>query len=248
VCPSFDYDQAKATKTLVDLTNLAPDPIAHIPAAGLSAKTRRHVQPSRAKQGGICLDTQLTRVVQLCTTYQVPLRAFFDAAERKRFLKTRYPDMAHPVRKELSNTTRCLLTETELALRMFEKRGLLPIATQRNVRWQNKIQTWHDVVVRDQFTGCERIVEMKRGCAVSYGQRGKMMRWPFQAHPYSTMFFYLLQTEACGIMQAAAAPASVRTGPPLLLQCHATLGASLYEVPAYITRKRAQFKIALCKV
>lgn len=104
---------------------------------------------------------QLTSTIKIKLTHQLPNRVFFDREYRNHVINTKWGRSKHPSATKLRNACNSMLPETELAWRMFERRGLEPLSTQDPVAWCG-IGTKVDVVVLDTKTGRRRVVEMKR--------------------------------------------------------------------------------------
>lgn len=88
-----------------------------------------------------------------------------------------------------------------------------------------------------------------RGCSVNFGKAGLMLKPPLANISFSSMLHYILQTLASGFLYqfTVARPKEMQTDLPLLLQCDATEGAKLYEMPASLVAQTTSIMRAMAR-
>jgi hypothetical protein len=176
--PFWDYDEAKKTGRL----KVVPHPRADLfePATEEDRSKRRLPYSKRL---GNKFDTQCGRVTKLIVD-GVPIRAFFDAAERKKYAaRSRNPLEDPDVRKELAarskRLTACrtaLMPEMRTLIRFLYKHDITPTETQTNVA-DERLGTRCDLISKDgAMLSC--VIELKCGCEKNFSD-GRMMLYPF---------------------------------------------------------------------
>jgi hypothetical protein len=218
--PEYDYTACLAAGSL---TRSALPPSTYFVASS-DKVDRRH--PRAAAVMGCRLDSQLTSSIKTHVSDGVPARAFCDKAFRDHFIRLKWGKSKGGAKLRASISR--MMPETLLAWRVFTRFGLDPVSTQ-NVVAQGGVGTRVDVVAKDA-TGATRVLEIKRGCSVAFGN-GRLMRAPFATRRVSTHDHYLLQTLVGHKLYKACHPGT-KMGIPLLLRFD-DQGAHIYEPPLW---------------
>lgn len=249
---NFDYDRCKADGTLV--TTELPKADEFVPTQlGITKRSRL----PNSKRLGIRMDSQIASVVKWHTgKFKVPLRVFFDKAERARFIKLNmrrpkqalvsssgaqdkairkrsYPD------KSLQNVCSQMMQETEQVVRYHHEHGLDPIQVQVPTT-QGAVGTPVDLLCvdleksKEQGVTVYRTIELKKGCDKVYGN-GHSMCSLFPSHlKYNTHNHHLLQTMFNDRFYRHTHPSHIVASPMLLVSNRT--GVHMFYVPEWARR------------
>jgi len=230
---SWDYDKAKLNNTLTQPK--LPDAQITVSSTGFNAKASKY-PPGNAKKQGSRLDTELTSIVKMYTTLNVPLKCFVDRDAREHHIKL---NLTKPQGTKLRNLCNRMRPATGSAVIFLMHNKFKPIGTQVSVAAMG-IGTDCDMLVTDE-TGARRVLEFKLDCSVNYGQRGLVMGAPYAGRVFTTHGHYLLQTLVNHQLYKVciADPQGLVVGSPLLVRCD-DRGAYGYALPEWVMAGASQ--------
>jgi hypothetical protein len=241
----WNYDEAVANNTL-QKENTPPGDVEVIPRSS-DVKNKSKLQNS--KRLGQRLDTQVASIVRWHTgKYKVPLKAFFDAGERNKFVKIQWgtPPVGkekeyEKERKRFRNVCNGMMNETEQLIRYLHQRKYDPVGTQVPVHWNKSLGTPIDLVVID-MDGRYRTIELKKGCEKSFSH-GKKMSPVYPDRTFSTHNEYLLQTMMNDRLYRKTHPGRI-VGPPMMIRIPPN-SLHVYKVPAWAYEHEHHLALAM---